>query len=67
MKLAEIRNTFESTPYGWPRDAIDAALITLFTTGHIRATHKDVQLKQGPSGHLMGFFESVKAAVKVSR
>ncbi|MBU4480600.1 BREX system P-loop protein BrxC, partial [Patescibacteria group bacterium] len=35
------------TPYGWPRDAIDAALITLFTTGHIRVTHKGVQLKQG--------------------
>jgi len=46
-KGKEIRNTFESTPYGWPRDAIDAALITLFTTGHIRATHKGVQLKQG--------------------
>jgi hypothetical protein len=46
-KGKDIRDTFESTPYGWPRDAIDAALITLFTTGHIRATHKGVQLKQG--------------------
>ena len=43
----DVRDAFESTPYGWPRDAIDAALITLFTTGHIRATHKGVQLKQG--------------------
>jgi hypothetical protein len=46
-KGKEIRDTFENTPYGWPRDAIDAALITLFTTGHIRVTYKDVQLKQG--------------------
>jgi hypothetical protein len=46
-KGKDVRDAFESTPYGWPRDAIDAALITLFTTGHIRATHKGVQLKQG--------------------
>ncbi|MBW1741678.1 MAG: BREX system P-loop protein BrxC [Deltaproteobacteria bacterium] len=46
-KGKNVRDTFESTPYGWPRDAIDAALITLFTTGHIRATHKGIQLKQG--------------------
>ncbi|MBW1706861.1 MAG: BREX system P-loop protein BrxC [Deltaproteobacteria bacterium] len=46
-KGKDVRDTFESTPYGWPRDAIDAALITLFTTGHIRATHKGIQLKQG--------------------
>jgi hypothetical protein len=46
-KGKEIRDTFEGNPYGWPRDAIDAALITLFTTGHIRVTHKGVQLKQG--------------------
>ncbi len=46
-KGKDVRDTFESTHYGWPRDAIDAALITLFTTGHIRVTHKGVQLKQG--------------------
>ena len=46
-KGKDVRDTFESTPYGWPRDAIDAALITLFTTGHIRTTHKGIQLKQG--------------------
>ncbi len=46
-KGKDIRDTFESTPYGWPRDAVDAALITLFTTGHIRVTHKGVQLNQG--------------------
>ncbi len=46
-KGKDVRDAFESTPYGWPRDAIDASLITLFTTGHIRVTHKGVQLKQG--------------------
>ena len=46
-KGKDVREAFEGTPYGWPRDAIDAALITLFTTGHIRVTHKGVQLKQG--------------------
>jgi hypothetical protein len=46
-KGKDIRDTFESTPSGWPRDAVDAALITLFTTGHIRVTHKGVQLNQG--------------------
>ncbi|MEA3415242.1 MAG: BREX system P-loop protein BrxC [Thermodesulfobacteriota bacterium] len=46
-KGKDIRDAFESAPYGWPRDAIDAALITLFTTDHIRVTHKGVQLKQG--------------------
>lgn len=43
----EIRDAFESTPYGWPRDAIDGALIALHTTGHLRATHKGAALKVG--------------------
>lgn len=43
----EIRANFGMNPYGWPRDAIDGALITLFTTGHIRATHKGSPLTQG--------------------
>ncbi|MCL6447260.1 MAG: BREX system P-loop protein BrxC [Armatimonadetes bacterium] len=43
----EVRETFESAPYGWPRDAVDAALITLFTTGHLRAVYKGVQLGRG--------------------
>jgi hypothetical protein len=36
----EIRDCFENSPYGWPRDAIDAALIVLFTAGHVKATYK---------------------------
>ena len=44
-KGKEIRTKFESSPFGWPRDAIDGALIVLFTTGHIRAVHNGKQLK----------------------
>jgi hypothetical protein len=43
----EVRDAFEASPYGWPRDAVDAALITLNTTGHLRATHKGITLSQG--------------------
>jgi len=43
----EVRDAFEASPYGWPRDAVDAALITLHTTGHIRATYKGQTLAQG--------------------
>lgn len=43
----EIRDTFKKPPFGWPQDAVDGALIVLFTTGLILAVHKGVQLKQG--------------------
>lgn len=43
----EVRDAFEASPYGWPRDAVDAALIVLHATGHIRATHKGMTLSQG--------------------
>ncbi len=43
----EVRDAFEASPYGWPRDAVDAALITLHTCGHLRATHKGMTLSQG--------------------
>ncbi|NLY00886.1 MAG: BREX system P-loop protein BrxC, partial [Rhodopirellula sp.] len=43
----EVRDAFEAIPNGWPRDAVDAALITLHTTGHVRATHKGMTLSQG--------------------
>ena len=46
-KGKEIRDEFENSPYGWPRDAIDAALIALFTAGHIRAYHKGTTLQKG--------------------
>lgn len=37
-KGSEIRDQFESPPYGWARDAIDGAIYVLLTTGHLRAT-----------------------------
>ena len=43
----EIRSTLSAPPYGWPRDAIDAALILLHTSGHLRAKHKGVEVARG--------------------
>ena len=37
-KGAEIRDNFETPPFGWPRDAIDGALYALLAAGHIKAT-----------------------------
>ena len=36
-KGREVRSHFSAPPFGWPRDAIDAALISLFGSGHLRA------------------------------
>ncbi len=44
-KGKEVRSHFSGPPYGWPRDAIDAALISLFETGHLRASANGVSLK----------------------
>ena len=46
-KGKEVRLTFEDSPYGWPRDAVDAGLIVLHTTGHIRAVHNGNPLALG--------------------
>lgn len=46
-KGKEIRDQFEAAPYGWPRDAIDGALIVLNTVGHVRAMHKGTMLIAG--------------------
>lgn len=43
----EVRDKYEGSPYGWPRDAVDAALIVLHATGHLRATHKSKVLNTG--------------------
>jgi len=37
-KGAEIRDQFESPPYGWPRDAVEGALYALLASGHVNAT-----------------------------
>ncbi len=37
-KGSEIRKHFEGTGYGWPRDAVDGALLCLVAGGFVRAT-----------------------------
>lgn len=44
-KGREVRSHFSSPPYGWPRDAIDGALISLFAAGHLRAALNGVSLE----------------------
>lgn len=47
-KGADIRDTFESPPFGWPRDTIDGALYALLVTGEIKArdvAHRPVDAK----------------------
>lgn len=46
-KGKEIRDKFEAAPYGWPRDAIDGALITLHAVGQVRAVSKGTVLTAG--------------------
>jgi len=43
-KGKEIRSHFEAAPYGWPRDAVDGALISLFALGQIVASHNKMPL-----------------------
>jgi len=44
---AEIRKEFARSPYGWPRDAVDAALIALHRSQHITATLNGVPVAPG--------------------
>ena len=46
-KGKEVRAHFSDSPYGWSRDAVDAALIGLFGAGHLRATANGSPLKPG--------------------
>ena len=46
-KGKEVRAHFSAPPCGWSRDAVDAALISLFGTGHLRATVNGSPLKPG--------------------
>ena len=43
----DVRSHFSNPPFGWPRDAIDAALIGLFGAGHLRAAANGVALNPG--------------------
>ena len=44
-KGKEVRSHLSGPPFGWPRDAIDAALISLLEAGHLRASANGVALK----------------------
>ena len=37
-KGKDVRDAFKIAPYGWPQDAIDAALVILLLAGNLRAT-----------------------------
>lgn len=41
QKGSELRNRFAAPPYGWPRDAVDAALVALCNVGQVRAVGPD--------------------------
>ncbi|MCL4854460.1 MAG: BREX system P-loop protein BrxC, partial [Bryobacteraceae bacterium] len=44
---AEVRKELERSPYGWPRDAVDAALIALHRSQHITARLNGVAVPPG--------------------
>ena len=46
-KGKDVRAHFSDPPHGWSRDAVDAALISLLGTGHLRATTNGTPLKPG--------------------
>jgi hypothetical protein len=43
----DVRKTLRASPYGWPQDAIDAALIALHRTQHLSATWNGAVLAPG--------------------
>lgn len=44
---SEVRKTLRASPFGWPQDAIDAALIALHRSQHLTATLNGAALAQG--------------------
>ena len=44
---AEIRRALEASPFGWPRDAIDACLLALHASRHLRATKNGAPVAPG--------------------
>jgi hypothetical protein len=43
----EIQKSLKAAPFGWPQDAIDAALIALHGSGHLRAERNKSPIKIG--------------------
>lgn len=44
---SDVRKTLGGSPFGWPRDAVDAALIALHRLQHITATHNGQAIPLG--------------------
>ena len=44
---AEVRRAVEAPPFGWPRDAIDACLLALHASRHLRATRNGAPVAPG--------------------
>lgn len=42
-----VRRVFGDSPFGWPQDAIDGALIALHATGNLQVRHKGTALTPG--------------------
>lgn len=54
-KGVEVRDKFSASPFGWPKDTVEAALLALVQSGHLRATDKGTavsvsQVDQGRIG-----------------
>jgi hypothetical protein len=45
-KGSEVRDHFKGSPYGWPQDAIDGALLCLTTAGYLKAVNQQGQQVQ---------------------
>ena len=44
---SEVRKTLGDPPFGWPQDAVDAALVALHGRGHLRATRNGAEARPG--------------------
>jgi hypothetical protein len=47
VKGSEVHRGLKAAPYGWPQDAIDAALTALHRSGHLRATKNGQAMAPG--------------------
>lgn len=43
----ELRKRFAESPFGWPQDALDAAIVTLHASGHLTARYRGTTLAAG--------------------
>ena len=47
MRGSDVHKALKAAPYGWPQDAIDASLIALHGSGHLRATRNGQPVAAG--------------------